>query len=100
MQFQLLKIKKFDKSINYYKLIIKIIVVKTQKHKNDNNKITIIIIIIIMIKRQYQPPSPKKKHLYNTLAVFEWKPSTVVPKTSTLEVAGILDPPHFYVSVT
>ena len=100
MQFQLLKIKKFDKSINYYKSIIKIIVVKTQKHKKDNNKIIIITIIIIMIKRQYQPPSPKKKHLYNTLAVFEWKPSTVVPKTSTLEVAGILDPPHFYVSVT
>ena len=55
---------------------------------------------------QCKSPSSRKKHLYNTSDAGRPRNGqgigapTVVAKTSIPEVAGILDPPHFYVSAT
>ena len=80
--------------------------------KTHAQKILIIKLIIIIIKRQYQPLTPRKKHPYNTPdggphvnsqgigAIKTFKDVENVAKTSTLEVAEILDPLHFYVSAT
>ena len=79
-----IQLKSNNKISNYRNRLLRLSLLKhtnTQRHtKRNNNKIIILIIIIIIIiiikiiiimiiiiiKRQYQPPSPRKKHPYNT----------------------------------
>ena len=100
---------------NYINKLLRMLLLK-QTHTKKNKIIIIIttttttttIIIIIIIKgntnlnlpphRKSTPSTPQIEA--PTATVKEQELSTVATKSSTLEAAGILGPPHSYVSAT
>ena len=90
-------VKNNNKKNNYINQLLRLPLLK-HTHTEKNNTINKKKAVPTSLPKEKAPLQDPRQR-FPLAAVKEKGPSTVVAKTSTLEVAGILDP-HFYVSAT